>query len=101
MELTLIIKNEEKIFTTPFVSARFYRKLLEFDKEIDYSNLEANDYDKLIGFVCEVFGNQFTVDEFWDGVESSKLDESILNTFTFVRTGKTKQEVDEGNEPGK
>lgn len=102
MKLTLLIDGKEKIFTTPFVSARSYRKLLDYDKTIDYTNMDADDYDEIIGFTCNVFGDQFTVDEFWDGIASSKLNETLLDVFAYIRTGETlPKENEEGNDQGK
>ncbi|WP_156290788.1 phage tail assembly chaperone G [Oceanobacillus salinisoli] len=104
MKLELKLNGETKIYTTSFVSARQFRKLMEYDQEIDYSNLSLDDVDELAGFVCNVFDNQFTVDEFYDGIPSHKLISTILNVFIYVRTGKEpelKKENEEGNEEGK
>ena len=101
MELQLIVDGKEKIFTTPFVSARHFRKLMEFDEKIDYMDLRVDDIDELAGFVCDVFGNQFTVDEFIDGVASHELIPTITKVFSFVRTGKVPKEEELGNEQGK
>lgn len=105
MKLELVIDGENKIFTTPFVSGRAYRKLLEYDKTIDYTDMDTDDYDELIGFTCDVFGKQFTIDNFWDGVPSHEVVSTLLDVFSFIRTGKTEKELEElseeGNEEGK
>lgn len=98
-------KLEESIYTVPFANARHHRKILEYDATIDYSDMSLDQTDELVGFVCDVFGNQFTIDEFFDGVPSHKLIETITDVFIYVRTGKTKEELaadnEEGNEQGK
>lgn len=102
MKLELMIDGEQKIFTTPFVSARSFRKLLEYDQTIDYEDMEVDDYDELIGFTCDVFGNQFTVDNFWDGIPSHMVVSTLLDVFAYVRSGEVpKKESDEKNEDGK
>jgi|SRR5690554_808394 len=100
MNLTLRVNGEEKIFSAPFVSARYFRKLMEFDETIDYTDLDTKTTDKLVGFVCEVYGNQFTVDEFYDGIPSHELISTITSVFYYVRSGKDPNEI-EGNEVGK
>lgn len=102
MKITLKTDGKESIHVTSDVTARFYRKLLEFDKTIDYSNMGIDEYDEIIGFICDVFDNKFTVDEFWDGILSYKLNDTILDVFHYVRTGEIPKEKDEaGNETGK
>src|SRR5690625_629139 len=102
MNLTLRVGEKDKIFSAPFVSARYFRKLMEFDETIDYTDLDLKTTDKLVAFVCEVYGNQFTVDEFYDGIPSHELISTITNVFYYVRSGKdTKELKDEGNEVGK
>ncbi len=105
MKLILLVNGEERIFTAPFVPARAYRKLLEYDKVIDYTNMDVDDYDEIIGFTCNVFGNQFTIDEFWDGLPSDELNETLLNVFAYIRTGETlpneNEKNAEGNDQGK
>src|SRR5690625_2855803 len=99
MKLELQINGEQKIFTTPFVSARSFRRLMEFDQKMDYNNLSIDDVDELVGYVCNVFGDQFTIDEFYDGVPSHELINTILKVFIYVRSGKEPEE--EGNKEGK
>lgn len=101
MKLILNLNNEEKIFTTPFVSGRQYRKLLEYDQRIDYMDMSIDDVDELVGYVRSVFGDQFTVDEFYDGIPSHEVMEAFLDVFSFVRSGEVKKVDDTGNEQGK
>lgn len=102
MKLELRINGEPKIFTAPFVSGRHFRKVNEFDETIDYANVGVKEMDTLIGFVCEVFGNQFSVDDFYDGIPAHKVISSITDVFIYIRTGKTPEELEnEGNDQGK
>lgn len=93
-------KREESIYKIPFVSARHHRTLREYDATIDYSDLTVEQTDELVGFICEVFGNKFTVDEFYDGIPSHELFTTIGDVFYYIRTGKDPAEL-EGNDEGK
>lgn len=104
MKIELRIDGETRIFTIPFVSARHFRKLMEYDSTIDYTDITVPDADELVGYVCDVFGNQFSVDQFYDGVPSHKLIEYIFDVFFFVRTGEVPKPIaddDPGNDQGK
>lgn len=92
---------QEVVYQPPFVSARHHRKLLEFESEIDYSDMGLEETDKLVNFVCDVYGNQFTSDEFYDGVASHELVNTITSVFYFVRTGQAPAVNKEGNDQGK
>ena len=104
MKLTLKVSNEDKIFTAPFVSGRHFRKLAEFDETMDYSKVGVEEMDVLVGFVCEVFNNQFDIDTFYDGIPAHEVISTIMDVFVYVRTGKTSEELseslEEGNEQG-
>ncbi len=79
MKLTLLINGEKEIFQLPdFIPARLIRKSTEL-AEIP-SNPDKADLDKMVKYVTEVYGNQFTVDQYWDGVDARKF----LSTTTEV-----------------
>src|SRR5699024_3511004 len=106
MKIELDINDEEKIYTISHATGRHYRKLMEYDETIDYSDMDVSQMDELVGFVCEVFRNQFDVDEFYDGIPSHEVLSTVTDVFVFVRTGKTSEELEkeqknQGNEVGK
>ena len=68
MNITLLKNGETKTYTQLFVSARYMRKALELRKEMNLNNLSVEDIDTSINFVVDVFSNQFTVDDVYDGV---------------------------------
>lgn len=96
-------ERKESIYKLPFASGRHHRKLMEYEMTIDYTDMELEDTDELVGFVCEVFGKQFTPDEFYDGIPSHKLISTIGDVLYFVRTGKEPAEIETEtkNEAGK
>lgn len=102
MEIKLRIKEgekfEEKTFIQPFVSGRILRRTIEIEKDFDKlvkdAGAEVKNYDSIkdqdlqAKYVSEVFGNQFTPDQYIDGVESHKMLSEFLRVRNFVVTGR-------------
>jgi hypothetical protein len=78
MQITLFVNGEEKTFTVPFVKARMFRRALEISKKYDLNNIDVETLDTLVSYVVELFNNQFTVDEFYDGISADKLTSTIV-----------------------
>lgn len=51
---------------------------------MDLNNLDEEGLDTLIRFVCEVFNNEFSVDDFYDGIEISEMIPTIKNVIEEV-----------------
>lgn len=94
MKLTLTIDNKETNFTAPFVSGRMLRKTLEFQKQNDLSNIGLDLLDRMVDYVVELFGKQFTIDEFYDGISASQLIKTITNCLNEVIRGAAKATED-------
>ncbi|MEE6183170.1 phage tail assembly chaperone G [Bacillus wiedmannii] len=72
MKLTLIINKEKQIFNMPeFIPARLIRQAPEL-AEIP-NNPGPEDMDKMVQFVVKVYDGQFTLDQYWDGVDARKF----------------------------
>lgn len=84
MQLTLRINGENKTFTADFISARMFRRAVEMQKHFRGGELDENTLDEMVGFVTEVFGKQFTIDDVYDGVEASKIIDVIIQTINAV-----------------
>lgn len=84
MEITLLIDKQEKKFSiSSFISARMLRKAFGLQKKL--SNAESEeDLDVLIDYVVDVFGNQFTRDQFYDGLHAHKVLPTIVELLSFV-----------------
>ncbi|GAA0313820.1 hypothetical protein GCM10008967_00380 [Bacillus carboniphilus] len=78
MNIALRINGEEKIFTTAFIPGLVLRKLAEYQLTMDFRRLSPDETDKLVELVCLSFGNQFTLDEFYNGVDRRELMTEIL-----------------------
>lgn len=69
MQIELEVNGEDRIFVAPSVKARMLRNALAIKNKIDFSDIEEKELDELVNFVCDAFGNQFTVDQCYDGVK--------------------------------
>ncbi|ADU95287.1 MULTISPECIES: phage tail assembly chaperone G [Anoxybacillaceae] len=84
MKITLFINGEEKTFTVPFVKARMFRRALEITKKYDLNDVDVETLDVLVSYVVELFNNQFTIDDIYDGVPADKLIPTILDCINKV-----------------
>lgn len=72
MKLTLMIDKEKQTFNMPeFIPARLIRQAPEL-AEIP-NNPGPEDMDKMVRFVVKVYDGQFTLDQYWDGVDARKF----------------------------
>ncbi len=74
MKITLEIENnKEKTFSTVKMRGRILKRLLEIQDIMEEASenevFTQEHYDLMISFICDAFGNQFTEDEFLDGME--------------------------------
>ncbi|AJG62017.1 phage tail assembly chaperone G [Bacillus cereus] len=72
MKLTLMINKEKQTFKMPeFIPARLIRQAPEL-AEIP-NNPGPEDMDKMVQFVVKVYDGQFTLDQYWDGIDARKF----------------------------
>ena len=72
--LTLTIENKEKTFTVPFVSGLVWRKYIELQDNVENINkLTAEELDKFVNLVVIAFNNQFTLEQFYEGISCDKV----------------------------
>jgi hypothetical protein len=84
MQLKLKLNGEEKILHTGFVKAIIFRKWLELKKEINLMDLSAEDTDKILGLISEMYDGKVTVDELWEGIHAHELQEVMANHIDFI-----------------
>ncbi|SPU37919.1 phage-like protein [Lysinibacillus capsici] len=86
MQITLRIDGQDKTFTNVFVKARVFRNALKMNEKMREEGTEVSveTFDEMIGFVVNVFDNQFTVDDVWDGLEAGLLQNEIMRVFNSV-----------------
>jgi hypothetical protein len=82
VQLKLLIKDEEKVFTIPFVSGMVLRKYMELlAKTKDSKNLTVEEMDEFVGLVVYAFKNKFTLEEFYDGIPHEKVMQTVDSLF--------------------
>ena len=84
MELILKKDKKEKTYTTGFISARMVRRTIEVSQGVDFDNISPEELDKLIDYIVELFGNQFTRDDVYDGLASRDLIPTITKCINEV-----------------
>ncbi|WKT75577.1 phage tail assembly chaperone G [Lysinibacillus fusiformis] len=86
MQIKLRIDGQEKTFTNDFVKARVFRNALKMNEKmrIEGNEISVDTFDEMINFIVNVFDNQFTVDDIWDGIEAGMLQSEIMRVFDSV-----------------
>lgn len=80
-------KIENRVFTVSFISGRMLRRTLEMTEKINFENISVDELDELIDYVVEVFDDQFTRDEVYDGLDSKDIIEKIRICISAVING--------------
>lgn len=94
LTITLRQEGKYKIYSVPFISGRVLRASYPAQKLVDglASNEQQEDaatMDALAGFICLAFGDQFTLDELYDGYCADHLVSTAFAIITAIRTGTT------------
>jgi hypothetical protein len=84
VEIVLKIKGKDKTYTAGFISARMVRKTIAVSQEINFDNISPEELDKLMDYIVELFGSQFTRDELYDGLGSKDLIPTITRCINKV-----------------
>lgn len=74
----------EKTYALKAVKSRILRKAIALKEDLDVSALKTTDLDKMMEFFCEAFGNQFTIDDVYDGLDANKLLPTISGTIQHI-----------------
>jgi len=96
MELILKKDKKEKTYTTGFISARMVRRTIEVSQGVDFDNISPEELDKLIDYIVELFDNQFTRDDVYDGLQSKDLIPTITKCINEVVGEMTEVTAGEG-----
>lgn len=83
--LKIEIDDKEKTFVTPKkIRGGLWRQASLVGEEIESGQVLVADLDSHLQFVCEVFGNQFSIDELEDGVDARDLMKIVFAVVLFV-----------------
>lgn len=80
---------EVRTFTTGKIKSRLVVAAFEVREEITSTEFKTDTLHKLADFACEVYGNKFTRDELYDGLESNLLISTLRGTMEEVINGVT------------
>lgn len=87
MNIDLLIDGKKKTFKLPsFIPGRMVRKAVSFTN-IDTNNISEQTLDEMVEYVGNVYGDKFTIDEFYDGIDSRIMMEVIGDTIQGVVNG--------------
>lgn len=78
--LTITLRQadgSEKTYTQDFISGRKFRKTIEMQKLLK-GGVDESAMDNMVGYVCMLFDNQFSIDDFYDGIAANKMLETIV-----------------------
>lgn len=89
MQLNLKIENKTKTFIPTFISGRIVRDVTKILPKLQEGNITTELLDELVAMMIVIYNNQFTVDEFYDGVEAHRLLSTITETLNYVMYGIT------------
>ncbi len=84
MDITLKINGKDKTYTAGFISARMVRTTIAISKDINFDNIAPEELDKLMDYIVDLFGSQFTRDELYDGLASKDLIPTITRCINEV-----------------
>lgn len=70
MKITLMIDDKEKTFVAPFISARRMKDTIKLSNKLQ-DNFTEELIDELCNYLVKIYGNQFTIDDVLDGMESN------------------------------
>jgi len=71
--IPLIAFNNEKIFVAPSPKGKTIRRAMELlDRYID-NKINDRDVDILAAFLCDVYGDKFSINDVYDGIPQEKI----------------------------
>ncbi|QBP06946.1 hypothetical protein [Virgibacillus phage Mimir87] len=78
LTITLQIEGKEKKFVTPsFNNGLFFRRASDITEMIEGGDVSGQDLDSLYAFVCDVYENKFTIEEFEEGTDSRVIIKTV------------------------
>lgn len=84
IKIELMIDGEKKTYETVHIPGTIYRKTLKIQEKISKGEITPDVLDELIAFVCNVFDNKFTVEEYWSGVSLKNVLSEIVRVINEV-----------------
>jgi len=86
MKITLKIEGQDRTFVQDFIPARMFRKTIEMQSKLS-KGVDEKALDSMVSYVADIFGNQFTIDQFYDGMDARKMLSVITGTINEIVSG--------------
>lgn len=81
MKIVLRIDGVDKEFLTDFIPGRIFRQAVKARELLKKGNeLTDEELDELIMVVVNAYNKQFTIDQFWDGIDARDIMDTIVDT---------------------
>ncbi|VUZ24349.1 Uncharacterised protein [Acetobacterium wieringae] len=87
MKITLMFENEEKTFTAGRPKGRMVRRAIRLAGSLKPESITEDTLDELIDYVVDVYGKQFTIDDFYDGLYYDEMMDKITETIEAIANG--------------
>jgi hypothetical protein len=81
------IKLNDKTYKLKKIKALMVRKSIEITESIDFNKITTKDLDTLIDFIVDLYGNEFTREDVYEGLEAKELLPTIKETMDSVVNG--------------
>lgn len=73
-----------KTYLAPAPKGRMVRRAFEIVENINLANMKVTDLDNLVGYIVELFEKQFSLDDFYDGIEAAELMPTLMDCINLV-----------------
>ncbi|MHC1749473.1 MAG: phage tail assembly chaperone G [Cellulosilyticaceae bacterium] len=87
MTIELMTNGNPVVYVSTQTTGLMLRKAVQLKIEQEEKGLTVQVLDKLVNFVCEVFGRQFTVQQFYEGLDRNDIFPIINNVMIKVING--------------
>lgn len=79
-----ITRDKKEVFSSSEITGWMFRRSIYLKEKQENSTLDTSLLDEIGQFVCEVFNNQFTLQELYDGLEVNEILETFNNVLMKV-----------------
>jgi len=80
--MEIILNKNTYIAQSP--KARMVRKAIEMTETTNFNTMKTSDLDNLVGYVVDLFGKQFSIDDVYDGLDADKFLPTLMDCINNV-----------------
>jgi hypothetical protein len=73
-----------KTFVAPVPKARMIREAIRITEETKFDDINGTTMDKLVNYVVDIYGKQFTIDEVYDALDADKLIPTLMDCISDI-----------------